>query len=190
MKKRIVIMICFSLLLFCLLTCTVEAKGAIFSNSKDDSIEFSNFTYSSTKKRTNCQQKVKITCTFDTNEPIIISKIHYEIESQNGTVENYDKQPSKEQSCSFVVEDWQIGTLKLDVTYELCDEDGNPLLDGKEYVKEFYLAANSKWKEEEINWPSAILLGFFTMMCVISATSIVISSSKEEKIIKELDEEE
>lgn len=181
-------MICFSLLLFCLMTWNVEANGTVSSNGEDDSIEFNNFTYSSTKIRTNCQQKVKITCTFDTNEPIIISKIHYEIESQNGTVENYDKQPGKEQSCSFVVEDWQIGTLKLDVTYELCDEDGNPLLDGKEYEKEFYLAANSKWKEE-INWPSAILLGFFTMVCVVSATSIVISSSKEEKIIKELDEE-
>lgn len=188
MKKRIVIMICFSLLLFCLMTCTVEANGIVSSNNEDNSIEFNNFTYSSTKIRTNCQQKVKITCTFDTNEPIRISKIHYEIESQNGTVENFDKQPGKEQSCSFVVEDWQIGTLKLDITYELCDEDGYPTFDG-EYVKEFYLAANSKWKEE-INWPSAILLGFFTMVCVISATSIVISSSKEEKIIKELDEEE
>ncbi len=186
MKKRMIMIICLSLLLFCLMTCTVKANGIVSSNSEDNSIEFNNFTYSSTKIRTNCQQKVKITCTFDTNQPIGIRKIHYEIESQNGTIENYDVKLGKEQSCSFVVEDWQIGTLKLDITYELCDEYGSPT--GEEYVKEFYLAANSKWKEE-INWPSAILLGFFTMVCVVSATSIVISSSKEEKIIKELDEE-
>lgn len=173
----------FILFLFILLSTTIFSVQAETS----DSIEFNNFIYLSRKTRENNKIKVHYQFSFETDVPVVVHNIIYEIKSQKGDINIENKNISREQSYEFTVEDWQTGTLKLKIVYEVVEEGKDPTGEIK-YTKTLYLAENSKWKEE-VGWGNAIALGIFTTICVVAATSLIISSSKKEYIIKELEEE-
>lgn len=181
MKKIIRLLLCFILMNLFIIPCVSMANS-------DDDVSFDNFVYVSTKTRKNNKIKVFYKCSWTTNVAISVENVIYEIKSQEGNLSVMNKGVCQEHRYDFIVEDWQTGTLKLTIEYRKADEDGIPDLTGKVYTKTFYLAENSKWKDE-VNWPEAILFGLFTTICVISATMMIIANSKKEYINQKEDEE-
>lgn len=181
MKKMIRLGILCLCILIAIASFSVQAET-------NDLIEFNNFVYLSTKTRENSKIKVHYEFSFETDFPIVVYNIVYEIKSQKGVINVKDKNISKKQSYEFTVEDWQTGTLKLEIEYAVVEEEGSVPPIEPEYVKTFYLAENSQWKEE-VGWGNAVALGIFTTICVVVASSLIISSSKKEYITKESEEE-
>lgn len=173
------------LLLFVMMTSLI-CVGSVKADDTNVAVEFNDFVYAMTYKYENGEKKVYCQIAFEASQPVAIKAIAYEIKSQQGDIVIYNKNVSKSQSYSFVIEDVQTGTLKLVIEYNVADNDGLPLVD-KTYTKTVYLA-NGTWKEE-MDWNKAIILGFFTMICVIAATSVIISSSKKEMLNKEMEED-
>lgn len=162
---------------------------SVGANDSSDGVEFDDFVYVSKKIRENNTIKVCYQISFEASQPIVVEKITYEIKSQYGYVPNSNKIIGKSQKYDFIVEDWQTGTLELVIEYMIAEEEGIPPFNsGQTYTKTIYLVDNGAWKEE-IDWSKAIILGLFTTICVVAATSIIISSSKKESLIKELEEE-
>lgn len=158
------------------------------ANDSSDVVGFSDFVYTSTKKRENNKIKVHYQISFEASESIVVEGISYEIKSQQGNIPISNKCVSKSQQYAFTVEDWQTGTLELIIEYKVAKDGIPPFNSGQTYTKTFYLVDNGAWKEE-IDWSKAVILGLFTMICVVAATSVIILSSKKEIMIKEIEEE-
>lgn len=183
MKKLIKI---FLILFMTFIFTNITSVGA---NDSSDVVEFNDFVYTSKKIRENNTIKVCYHISFEASKPIVVEKMTYEIKSQQGIIPISNKYVSKNQRYDFTVEDWQTGTLELVVAYKIAEEEGIPPFNsGQTYTKTIYLVDNGAWKEE-IDWSKAIVLGLFTAICVVAATSMIISSSKKELLIKELEEE-
>lgn len=162
--------------------------ATVKADDSNDDVEFNDFVYVSTKKRENNKIKVQYQISFEASKSIVVEEISYEIRSQQGNIPILSKCVSTTQKYTFMVEDWQTGTLELVIKYTIANDGVPSFNDGKTYVKTMYLVDNAAWMEE-IDWGKSIILGIFTMICVVVATSIIISSSKKELLIKEIEDE-
>lgn len=178
MKTRYKVMILLGIMLsfcLCLLGTSVDAASEI---------EFEEVEFTSNKIREKHQIKINYSIHWKTQTEIVIEKIIYRTNGQAGQIPNIDlKLISKaeennhkiyEYKIDFIIQDWQTGTMTLEMQYMSIEEETF----GEKGIK-IYTIPGGSWQKEEISTVTAIVFGFFTMVCVSIAAFMIIDNSKK-----------
>ena len=144
----------------------------------NESVEFENFDYEIEKIRLDGDLKINIILSWDTKEEIFINHIFITVPNQEEEVTNIKPESNLKNNnmyhynLNFTVQNWQIGTMKIDIAYS------NNLANTSEEHYIFYIA-EGKYLEEEISWGNAIFLAIITTFCIAIGTFIIIENNKK-----------
>lgn len=178
MKTRYKMMILLGMLLSCC-WCLV-AKPVYAANG----IEFEEVEFTSNKIREKHQIKINYSIYWKTQNEIVIENIIYRTNGQAGQIPNIDLKLISETEVNnhkiyeykidFIIQDWQTGTMTLEMQYMSIE----PETFGEKGVKVYTIPGGS-WQKEEISTVTAIVFGFFTMICVSITAFMIIDNSKK-----------
>lgn len=171
MKKFITII----LTLFLMISVFATLNNFIVHASEE--IEFYNFDFDTDKIRENGTRKVKISISFTTKEEIRIDNLVAKIENQTQTINLKNQQPIKtddsyQYDIEFTIENWQVGTVKLEINYFLIDSF-------EKQSKIFYIPGG-RWIETDLSIGNSVLMGVIAAVTVASATLIIIEINKKD----------
>lgn len=178
MKARYKIMMLLGMIL-CFCPCLLSKPSYA-----TDGVEFEEVEFTSNKIREKHQIKINYTIHWKTQTEIVIEKIIYRTNGQTGQIPNIDLKliseienndyKTYEYKIDFLIQDWQTGTMTLEMQYMSIEEETF----GEKGVK-IYTIPGGSWQKEEISTMTAIVFGFFTMVCVSIAAFMIIDNSKK-----------
>lgn len=178
MKTRYKMMLLLGLILSC---CFVLFSKPAYAA---DGVEFEEVEFTSNKIRENKQIKINYSIHWKTQTEIVIEKIIYRTNGQTGQIPNIDlklisavesnNHKTYEYRIDFLIQDWQTGTMTLEMSYMSIEE----ATFGEKGIKVYTIPGGS-WQKEEISTVNAIVFGFFTMVCVSIAAFMIIDNSKK-----------
>lgn len=147
-------------------------------------IEFEEVEFTSNKIREKHQIKINYTIHWKTQTEMVIEKIIYRTNGQAGQIPNIDlkliseveenNHKVYEYKIDFIIQDWQTGTMTLEMQYMSIEAETF----GEKGVKVYTIPGGS-WQKEEISTMTAVVFGFFTMVCVSIAAFMIIDNSKK-----------
>lgn len=173
MKKIITLIVCITTLMVC---CMISTSRSDVVASTD--VEFINFDFSVNKTRERGKIKVKLIFSWDTTEEIIIEEITTKISGQIQSTYNKTIGTKNDDvyhyEIEYIVQNWQIGTLELDIKYRLFDQLGTD-----EISQKTFFIPGGKWISKEVNWGKALTVGALVTASIIILTYIIIENSKK-----------
>ena len=175
MRKIIFSIICF-MLVFTIFNSHLINKKIVSANNND--IEFDNFEFSTKKTRENGKIKVRLIFSWDTSEEIIIKQISTKISGQVQTSENKTTGIKTESGyhyeIEYVVQNWQIGTLELRITYSSLNN-----LDFTNLCEKIFYIPGGKWVQDDVSFSKALIVGIGLTLLTICSTFILIENSRK-----------
>ena len=151
-----------------------------FGSVKAKEVKLENMDIITRKIRENGEIKVQIELSFETCEDIVIQEISSTIHGQSQKSLNVSQ--TKEKTLDgdvevynhyivYVVENWQIGTMSLEIKYLNATDFSVEVID-------FYIPGG-KWQSSDISFKNAIMFGVFASFMIGLATVIIVDSSRK-----------